>query len=110
TQAAPQRVVPPPQLMAHCPCEHTSPFAQVVPHAPQFSVLARTSTHSAPHEAVPVGHAVLLPPQATAHAASKPSTPIQLATVRMLSPRLHVKPRAYHGRRRTAEARLAAGD
>src|ERR1019366_861413 len=58
-QLCPHWVVPPPQLVAHMPCEQTlaaASGAQTVPQAPQLAGSSEVTTHVEPHIVWPVGH------------------------------------------------------
>lgn len=77
THWPPQLVVPPGQVVAHEPFEHTFPEPHALPHAPQWSLSVWVFTHSLPHKSSPVPqpgaqapptHAMLPPVGAGGHA------------------------------------------
>jgi hypothetical protein len=97
-------VVPPPQVSAQTPCEHTCPAAHALPHLPQLSgsfvVLAQTS----PHIDCPAGHDGALPSAALAAPSAAPSAPAPPALVAPLPPEHPASPAPTTQRAPTASA------
>ncbi len=80
----PQRVCPPPHVIAHVPAAHVWPAAQVVPHVPQLALsvmkFAQYAVAPAPHCVSPAPHVMVhAPAEHTSPAAQVVPQPPQLA-------------------------------